>query len=124
MTGPLFGPDTLLGPEPALLVGGRRVGGETTRPVENPATGETFTAVPEATPGQVTEALETAAAAQAAWARTSHPQRALANLLARDQLFTEELRAQARAFRLQTIDVDGSVDVAESVARVGKALGL
>ena len=56
--------------------------------------------------------------------RTSHPQRALANLLARDQLFTEELRAQARAFRLQTIDVDGSVDVAESVARVGKALGL
>jgi hypothetical protein len=56
--------------------------------------------------------------------RTSDPQRALANLLARDQLFTEELRAQARAFRLQTVDVDGSVDVAESVARVGKALGL
>ena len=56
--------------------------------------------------------------------KTSDPQRALANLLARDQLFTEELRAQARAFRLQTIDVDGSVDVAESVARVGKALGL
>jgi hypothetical protein len=56
--------------------------------------------------------------------RTSDPQRALANLLARDQLFTEELRDQARAFRLQTIDVDGSVDVAESVARVGKALGL
>ena len=56
--------------------------------------------------------------------RTSDPRRALANLLARDQLFTEELRAQARAFRLQTVDVDGSVDVAESVARVGKALGL
>jgi hypothetical protein len=28
------------------------------------------------------------------------------------------------AFRLQTVDVDGSVGVAESVARVGKALGL
>ena len=56
--------------------------------------------------------------------KTSDPQRALANLLARDQLFTEELRAQARAFRLETVDVDGSVGVAESVARVGKALGL
>ena len=56
--------------------------------------------------------------------KTSDPQRALANLLARDQLFTEELRAQARASRLQTVDVDGSVGVAESVARVGEALGL
>jgi hypothetical protein len=56
--------------------------------------------------------------------KTSDPQRALANLLARDQLFTEELRAQARASQLQTVDVDGSVGVAESVARVGEALGL
>jgi len=56
--------------------------------------------------------------------KTSDPQRALANLLARDQLFTEELRAQARASRLQTVDVDGNVSVAESVARVGEALGL
>ena len=56
--------------------------------------------------------------------RTSDPQRALANLLARDQLFTEQLRAQARAARLQTVDVDGSLDVTESVARVGEALGL
>jgi len=56
--------------------------------------------------------------------KTSDPQRALANLLARDQLFTEQLRAQARAARLQTVDVDGSLDVNESVARVGEALGL
>ena len=56
--------------------------------------------------------------------KTSDPQRALANLLARDQLFTEELRTQARAAQLLTIDVDGSVGVAESVARVGEALGL
>jgi len=57
-------------------------------------------------------------------AKTSDPQRALANLLARDQLFTEQLRAQARAAGLQTVDVDGSTDVAETVARVGAALGL
>ena len=56
--------------------------------------------------------------------KTSDPQRALANLLARDQLFTEQLRAQARTAGLQTVDVDGSLDVAESVARVGEALGL
>jgi len=56
--------------------------------------------------------------------RTSDPQRALTNLLARDQLFTEELRAQARAAGVQTMDVDGSLDVGESVARVGEALGL
>jgi len=56
--------------------------------------------------------------------KTSDPQRALANLLARDQLFTEQLRAQARAARLQTVDVDGSLDVTESVARVGEALWL
>jgi hypothetical protein len=56
--------------------------------------------------------------------KTSDPQRALDNLLARDQLFTEQLRAQARAAGLQTVEVDGSVGVAESVARVGEALGL
>lgn len=57
-------------------------------------------------------------------AKTSDPQRALTNLLARDQLFTEQLRAQARAAGLQTVEVDGSTDVAETVARVGEALGL
>ena len=56
--------------------------------------------------------------------KTSDPQRALDNLLARDQLFTEQLRAEARAFRLETVEVDGNLDVAESVARVAEALGL
>jgi hypothetical protein len=56
--------------------------------------------------------------------KTSDPQRALANLLARDQLFTDQLRAQARAAGLQIVDVDGSLDVTESVARVGEAAGV
>jgi len=76
MTDALFGPDTLLGPEPAMRIGGRRVTTDETRPVENPASGEVFAAVPEATAADVQEALETAAAAQRAWARTSHPRRA------------------------------------------------
>jgi lactaldehyde dehydrogenase/glycolaldehyde dehydrogenase len=93
MTDTLFGPSTLLGPEPALLVGGRRVTATDTRPVENPATGEPFADVPEATAAQVSEALEAAAAAQRAWARTSHPQRAevLAAVMAEVDRHAEEL---------------------------------
>ena len=76
MTGELFGPTSLLGPEPAMLLGGRRVSADTTRPVHNPATGEVLAEVPEATDAHVEEALQAAAAAQRDWARRSHPQRA------------------------------------------------
>jgi lactaldehyde dehydrogenase / glycolaldehyde dehydrogenase len=93
MTETLFGPTTLLGPEPALLLGGRRVTADETRPVEDPATGEVLAEVPEATDAHVTEALEAAAAAQRAWARTTHPQRAevLAAVLAEIDRHAEEL---------------------------------
>ena len=93
MTDPIFGPGTLLGPEPALHIGGCRVTAAETRPVENPATGEQLAAVPEATPDDVTEALEAAAAAQRAWARTSHPRRAelLAAVMAEIDRHAEEL---------------------------------
>ena len=93
MTGTLFGPETLLGPEPALLIGGRRVTTGATRPVENPATGEPFADVPEAGPEHVTDALEAAAAAQRAWARRSHPERAeaLAAVMAEIDRHAEEL---------------------------------
>ena len=52
MTDPIFGPGTLLGPEPVMLIGGQRVTAAETRPVENPATGEQLAAVPEATPAR------------------------------------------------------------------------
>ena len=93
MTDPIFGPGTLLGPEPALHIGGRRVTAAETSPVENPATGEQLAAVPEATPDHVTEALEAATAAQRAWAGTSHPQRAevLAAVMAEVDRHAEEL---------------------------------
>jgi hypothetical protein len=48
----------------------------------------------------------------------------LENLLARDALFTEELRVQTAAFQLPSIDVDGSLTIEDSVALVGHALGL
>jgi lactaldehyde dehydrogenase / glycolaldehyde dehydrogenase len=93
MTDSIFGPGTLLGPEPAMLIGGRRVTTAETRPVENPATGEQLAAVPEATADHVAEALAAAAAAQRAWARTSHPQRAevLAAVMAEIDRHAEEL---------------------------------
>jgi lactaldehyde dehydrogenase / glycolaldehyde dehydrogenase len=93
MTDSIFGPGTLLGPEPAMLIGGRRVTTAETRPVENPATGEQLAAVPEATADHVAEALAAAAAAQRAWARASHPQRAevLAAVMAEIDRHAEEL---------------------------------
>ena len=93
MTDPIFGPGTLLGPEPAMLIGGRRVTAAETRSVENPATGEQLAAVPEATADHVGEALAAAAAAHRAWARTSHPRRAevLAAVMAEIDRHAEEL---------------------------------
>ena len=93
MTDSIFGPGTLLGPEPAMLIGGRRVTTAETRSVENPATGEQLAAVPEATADHVGEALAAAAAAQRAWARTSHPRRAevLAAVMAELDTHAEEL---------------------------------
>jgi lactaldehyde dehydrogenase / glycolaldehyde dehydrogenase len=93
MTDSIFGPGTLLGPEPAMLIGDRRVATAETRPVENPATGEQLAAVPEATADHVAEALAAAAGAQRAWARTSHPQRAevLAAVMAEIDRHAEEL---------------------------------
>ena len=93
MTDDLFGPTTLLGPEPAMYLGGRRAGSDQTRPVDNPATGEVFAEVPEATAAHVQEALEAASAAQRQWARRSHPQRAevLAAIMAEIEAHAEEL---------------------------------
>jgi hypothetical protein len=56
--------------------------------------------------------------------KTSDPDRALANLLARDRLFTEDLRGQAAALHLPTVEVDGSLSVDELVQRVAEILRL
>ena len=56
--------------------------------------------------------------------RTSDPQASLANLLARDALFTEEVARQAVALQLSTIEIDGSLAVDELVERAAGCLGL
>ena len=55
--------------------------------------------------------------------RTSDPERALANLLARDALFTQELASQAAALHLSTIEVDGSLTIDELAERAAGCLG-
>jgi len=56
--------------------------------------------------------------------RTSDPQTALANLLARDALYTEEVARQAAALQLPTIEINGSATVDELVERAAHCLGL
>ncbi|HEX6797869.1 MAG TPA: hypothetical protein VF116_09185 [Ktedonobacterales bacterium] len=56
--------------------------------------------------------------------KTSNPERALSNLLARDQLFTDEVFKGATALRLPTIAVDGTLGADELAWRVGAGLGL
>jgi lactaldehyde dehydrogenase/glycolaldehyde dehydrogenase len=75
MTYSIFGPDTLLGERPRILVAGEWIGTSETRPVDNPATGEVFTAVPESGSEHVERAMQAAAAAQKAWAKVSLPER-------------------------------------------------
>lgn len=54
--------------------------------------------------------------------RTSDPPRALANLLERDALFTDRLRAQCADLQLPALEVDGSAPLEVLVDRVGAAL--
>ncbi len=56
--------------------------------------------------------------------RTGDPEMALANFLARDALYTEEVFRQAVALRLTTIEVNGSASVDELATRVEECLGI
>jgi hypothetical protein len=56
--------------------------------------------------------------------KTTDPPIALQNLLARDELFTDELRRQSELERARTLTVDGSLDVEATTRLVGGYLGL
>ena len=56
--------------------------------------------------------------------RTSDPQTALANFLARDALYTEEVARQAAALQLPTIEINGSATVDELVERAAHCLDI
>ena len=62
-----------------------------------------------------------------AWAflaKTSDPERALRNLLARDRMFTERLRSETGRLGLPAIEVDTTTTEAELVEKVTNLLGL
>lgn len=63
-------------------------------------------------------------AERAFWRRTSDPDRALANVLERDRLFTEQVEDEARALGLATVGVSGSEPVAVLADRVARLLDL
>ncbi len=56
--------------------------------------------------------------------QTTDPERALANLLVRDRMFTDQLVREAAALGLNVIEVDGTSTVDETTARVREGLGL
>jgi 2-phosphoglycerate kinase len=56
--------------------------------------------------------------------RTSDPARARRNLLERDRMFTERLRADTTRLGLPVIDVDGAMGEDDLAAAVSRALGL
>jgi hypothetical protein len=69
-------------------------------------------------------AFEARGTLQVIAARTSDPERALANLLARDALFTDELARQAMELDLELIQVDVGVPPESLIGRVADSLGL
>lgn len=84
---------TLLGERPGMLIDGDWVHTETSRTVDNPSTGEIFTAVPQGTDEHVNRAVEAASAAQKTWARLSYPERGavLGRVIAEIDLHADEL---------------------------------
>jgi len=56
--------------------------------------------------------------------RTRDPERALRNLLDRDRLFTDRLRAEAQRLGLAVIEVGAAMTEAELAGRVAKGFGL
>jgi hypothetical protein len=58
------------------------------------------------------------------WRRTSDPQLALANLLARDELFSNSIAPDATRNRLMTIAVDGELTVEATVAALAEQCAL
>jgi hypothetical protein len=55
---------------------------------------------------------------------TSDPERALGNLLARDRMFTERMRAETRRLGLPVIELDSAVTEDDLAGQVGRAFGL
>ena len=70
------------------------------------------------------EAFARRRAGDAFWTRTTNPARALANLLERDRLFTDDLTRQTERASIGSIHIDGTWDVEHTVEGLAHRFGL
>jgi hypothetical protein len=61
---------------------------------------------------------------EAFWLRATNPQRALANLLARDELFTAAVAADTQRNEMRTLSVNGARSLDATVAAIARQFGL
>lgn len=74
-----------------------------------------------------TSRFRTAVFASRGWEiprRTSDPERARRNLLRRDDMFTDRLRAETARLGLRVLHIDGAESEEESAERVARTFGL
>jgi hypothetical protein len=76
------------------------------------------------TPAFRRSALESRGSLWTIAGRTCDPERALHNLLERDRMFTDRLRAEARHLGLRTIGVDPAMSEDDLAERVTATFGL
>ncbi len=76
------------------------------------------------TPGFRREAFGRRGSLWAIAGKTSDPERALANLLERDRMFTERLSSEATGLGLNVIEVDTAMTEGDLAGRVAEAFGL
>lgn len=76
------------------------------------------------TPGFREAAFRRRGPADAFWRRTTDPARALANLLERDRLFTEELISETQLAGVRAIRLDGTRTIDQMVEELAQRFGL
>ena len=105
-----------LPPEPAVIVEGFRLLPRLVEPLV-PARNRAVWLLP--TPEFREAVVESRGGAESGFlAKTSHPEEALRNLLERDQMFTEWLRAETARLKLHAIEVDTSTREDDLLKRV------
>ena len=110
-----------LAPEPGVIVEGFRLLPHLVKPLLA-APGHGVWLLP--TPDFRRAALDSRGSTWTIAGQTSDPERALRNLLERDEMFTERLCAQAKHLDLHVIEVDTTMTEDDVAERVTKAFGL
>jgi 2-phosphoglycerate kinase len=106
--------------EPAVVAEGFRLLPHLVQPLAAP--GHAVWLLP--TPGFRRAAFDSRGSTWKIAGQTSDPEKALRNLLERDRMFTDRLRAETRRLAVTTIEVDAAMTVDDLTDRVAAAFGL